>query len=390
MSAKPFFLWYTFFFLSFSALPGFAEVPVGGSQINAVVAGADPTGKKACSFELQQAANEAATKNVPTTLYIPAGWYKLDKPLTVRTSVVMDPDARLVATAPMPVLLQIGSEGAPVKNGTVSGGILDAANLADTGLVVAAAENITLRDITVWDSRIAFRIGYAGRKAPYGVRTSGLVSDRRQRMIETAKGEWVADRATSIPPYSYGLLVDNATDGKYTLSVFKGVQTGVRTNSSGDFYSELHVWTHFQGGHGYTDVAFEDRGHDNTWIGCMADSVAKAGFLLVGDRTNIIGSRIYNYGPKEGDQFKSPTQAVAFELAHLDMKVSILGATIHTGNPAFPIKGTLRVPGGNPDRAPNLTVTGIFNDSVTYPYSGNTVISPEDHNLLNGMRYENR
>jgi hypothetical protein len=251
-------------------------------QMNVKLSGAKGDGSTDDTARIQAALNNAARLKVG--VYFPPGTYAISAPLEVSAPVEMAREATVKAVAPMSAVVNVGS-AAPVANGSFTGGILDANDMAKDGLFLRQYEHFEIQHTAVLNAVAnGFHFGDPTLKGGY----EGIANMLR---TERTKGQ--------LHPGSTGLLIDNkATDNNIAQSVFVSSDLGVKALTGGNFFSDIHVWS--KPSIGAMSTAFEDEGSGNFWRGCEADTTA-VGLHATKYNTVVIGCRFYNNGQSGKD-----------------------------------------------------------------------------------------
>ena len=228
---------------------------------------------------IQNALNSAGAARNAT--FFPCGVYLVTQPLQASGPVQLDDCATLRATAPMSAVIEIGQAGT-VEDGTFRGGVIDANDLAQDGIVLQGFDGSRISDTEVLNAPANGFHLTSGRQA-----TLARVHTRRT--------------AGTLRAGSTGLLIEAEASGiNVTASIFVGSDTGIRTLSGGNFFTDIHVWSPPSAG--TMSIGFDDYGSGNVWKGCEPDTAQLYGMRVRQTMTVVEGCRFYNgvYGGQDG------------------------------------------------------------------------------------------
>jgi Pectate lyase superfamily protein len=244
-------------------------------QVNVKATGAKGDGKTDDTASIQKAFDTAVRKKVG--VYFPAGEYLVSSSVQVLCNVTLEKNTTVRATTAMPAVFSIGSASA-VVDGSLSGGTIDANNMASDGIWVHQFQHYDVEQAAVLNALSnGFHIGDPGKKGGYEFTATKLRTRRTSGKLR---------------PGSTGLLIEpNATDNNIAQSVFVGSDIGIKVLSGGNFFSDIHVWSPPSAG--WMSVGFEDDAIGNFWRGCEADTTS-IGLHATKFNTVINGCRFYN------------------------------------------------------------------------------------------------
>jgi hypothetical protein len=248
-----------------------------GNNVSVLTYGADASGSQDSTAAIQQAATSAAAAHA--TLYFPGGTYRVSSPIELSSSVQLDPSAVVKATAAMPAVFRVGSNGS-VNDSLFSGGKIDANNQAQEGIFFRQFQHLKVNDVLVVNAVTnGFHFGDATLPgSSYEAIGNGLHTKRE---------------SGTLTPGSAGLFIDsNATDNNIAQSVFVGSDIGVKVMTGGNFFTDIHVWAAPSSGR--MTVGFDDYGNGNFWKGCESDTVQTYGMHVRRYNTQVVGCRFYN------------------------------------------------------------------------------------------------
>jgi hypothetical protein len=240
--------------------------------------GADASGAADSTTAFQTAANNAAASK--GTLLVPPGNYKVSSPIEVGSSMQMDSSAVVKATTSMSAVIRVGSN-ATIIDGVFTGGKIDANSLASDGIIFRQFQHILVTSMVVANAQVnGFHFGDSTLStSSYEAVGQGLYTRR--------------DSGTSLLPGSTGVLIDsNATDNNIAQSIFVSSDIGMKVMTSGNFFTDIHVWS--LPSVGWMTIGFDDQGTGNFWKGCEADTVQAYGLRARKYNTIIEGCRFYN------------------------------------------------------------------------------------------------
>jgi len=138
--------------------------------------------------------------------------------------------------------------------GRISGGTIDGNKLNIDGIRVGSAYRLEISDIWIRDAfRVGINIGYKAGVYGYEVNVSNF-------RCEISRGS--GGRMGSI-----GLLIDEYCDCYARNGIIIGYETGVRSNSGANYFSQIHVW----GGRPTQKYCYYCGGREDTFDQCYAD-----------------------------------------------------------------------------------------------------------------------
>lgn len=281
---------------------------------------------------LQQLANTASVNN--TAMVIPSGTYQISAPIEIRSSVTMSADTKIVATQAMSAIFHVGTFS-PARDITISGGILECANLAD-GLWLRQYRHAQLTGVKVFNPlRYGFRIGDPTLSGGYEAMGTNLYVNRTVGQFQ---------------PGSVALFVDtNATDCNFNQAILVGMDIGVQVKNGGNFFSNIHAWS--AASMGMMSIAFDDQGHGNFWNSNVADSVM-IGLKAHGYNTMVSMCRFFN------NALYSSPNAVGIEYVK-SAPYSTVTACVFSGSAGHPMATDLV--GATPTAAPSKILQWVGN-----------------------------
>ncbi|GHT23785.1 hypothetical protein FACS189419_08190 [Planctomycetales bacterium] len=215
------------------------------------------------------------------TLELGDGLYEISKPLRILTSVslIMTPNAVIKAKAGFEgdaVLIKGGGNKSKYSDtaGWIRGGIIDGNKLPITGIRVENVMRLEIADILVHNAL------YKGIHLLEGGYEKNLTRVRCD-----------VDLDTRYAPGSIGIHYENA-DSKVYLAHVIGYETGLRSDSSSNWFNLIHVWN-VDEMQGPMLINFYCNGGNNTFNQCYADSPTTAGFYVTAPHQSFLQNRVY-------------------------------------------------------------------------------------------------
>jgi hypothetical protein len=215
------------------------------------------------------------------TLELGDGLYEISKPLRIPISVslIMTPNSVIKAKANFKgdaVIIKGGGNKSKYSDtsGWIRGGIIDGNKLPITGIRVENVMRLEIADLLVHNAL------YKGIHLLNGGYEKNLTRVRCD-----------VDLDTRYAPGSIGIHYENA-DSKVYLAHVIGYETGVRSDSSSNWFNLIHVWN-FDEQQGPMLINFYCNGDNNTFNQCYADSPTTAGFYITRPHQSFLQNRIY-------------------------------------------------------------------------------------------------
>lgn len=272
-----------------------AKWKASGQAVGPVVAtdyGALGDGTTDDTAALQAALNAAAATQVGTRLstvdgttsvpirravYVPDGTYKVTAGLVKPQGVdlTLSRNAVIRATAPIAGGMLTTAANVLIQHETITGGIWDCNNNADTGLDLKYTANLKLLNVAVWSPKL-YGVLMGDSSAP----NKGYGTHIRDLTVWRPKGQ-------AIPAGSRGLWLRYITDVKVDGADLMGCATGVRNDGNSNEFHYVHPWN-YSGG---SLVCFDDAGVDSSYVQCTADTPTSYGWQL---QSGASGVRIVN------------------------------------------------------------------------------------------------
>lgn len=215
------------------------------------------------------------------TLELGDGVYEISKPLRLLSSVslVMTPNAVIRARAGFEGDVVIIKGGGKTSNfssttGWIRGGIIDGGRQPLTGIRIENLHRLEIADIVIWNAL------YKGIHFLKGGNESNLTRVRVD-----------VDMKTAYAPGSIGIHYERA-DCKVHLAHIIGYETGLRSDSSSNWFTMVHAWN-WEPSQGPSLYNFYCNGTNNTFNQCYADSPVIAGFYMSKPHQSVTQSRVY-------------------------------------------------------------------------------------------------
>lgn len=200
------------------------------------------------------------------TVLVPWGAFNLETPIIKLPNVnlLMDKRARITAQQAMDSMI-VTPVDQLCEDEFIAGGVLLCNNLADVGIDAKCFRHLTLDSVLVEDWLTSgILLG-----DPLQAQTSyeGIL-----RNVRTHR------RTGSAPASSIALRIQSATDCLVQQSVLIGGETGVKTETQGNFFGRVHCWV--RQGLGELKKGFHDTVTGNVYESCYADAPTVYGFHL--------------------------------------------------------------------------------------------------------------
>jgi hypothetical protein len=215
------------------------------------------------------------------TLELGDGLYEISKPLRIPVSVslIMTPNAVIKAKAGFEGdVVIVKSKGKKSKYsdtaGWIRGGIIDGNKLPVTGIRVENVMRLEIADLLVHN---ALYKGIHLLKGGYEKNLTRIRCD--------------VDLDTRYAPGSMGIHYENG-DSKVYLAHVIGYETGLRSDSSSNWFNLIHVWNYDEK-QGPMLINFYCNGENNTFNQCYADSPTTAGFYITRPHQSFLQNRVY-------------------------------------------------------------------------------------------------
>jgi hypothetical protein len=215
------------------------------------------------------------------TLQLDDGVYEVSKPLRlpISVSLVATPNAVIRARAGFDgdaVLIKGGGKKSKFSetSGWIRGGIIDGGLQPLTGLRVEDIPRLEIADLVVVNATYK---GIHSLKGGYEKNITRVRCD--------------VDLNARYAPGSIGIHFENA-DSKVILAHVIGYETGVRSDSSSNWFTMIHVWNWVEK-QGPMPYCFYCNGQNNTFNQCYADSPETAGFYVTRPNQSFVQCRIY-------------------------------------------------------------------------------------------------
>jgi hypothetical protein len=216
------------------------------------------------------------------TLELGDGVYEIDKPLTLPNSVslVMTPNAVIRAKTGFKgdvVLIKDRGDSSTFSNtcGWIRGGVIDASKLPITGIRIEAnTSRCEIADLVVMN---------ATHKGIHFIKGGNETNLTRIRVD--------VESNTLAAPGSIGIHYERA-DCKANLVHVIGYETHLRSDSSSNWFSMIHVWN-WVPTQGKSLYNFYCNGTVNTFNQCYADSPTIAGFYVTQPHQTFMQCRLY-------------------------------------------------------------------------------------------------
>lgn len=261
--------------------------------------GADPTGAVDATSAIQATFNAAAAASAGAiksttngtssyslypTVYVPDGLYSVTAslvlPIGVNLELGRSAIIRATATIAAPMLI-MSSLTAIAQHFTIEGGVWDANFLAQDCISLPYFAHVKLTDNQLLNPTRHFLVlGDTGASSnSYEAVIRGLDTRR--------------DRGQNPPTGCYGIWFRNATDNEVIQAVLNGVDVGMRVDTGGNQFTQVHVWNF--GSTTAPSICFDDNygGTQNNYIGCYADGPTQYGWRLLKGAGSIIGGRAF-------------------------------------------------------------------------------------------------
>jgi hypothetical protein len=212
------------------------------------------------------AAIDAVMKSGGGTVYVPDGPFGLKSTINLPrlVNLSMAPATVILALSDFSgeAIITKGLDGAPrVPNGEygrISGGHVNGNHLNIDGIRVGAAFRLEISDVWIRDClAVGINIGYKcgiNPQSGYEVNVSNFRCE-------------ISGRGIKVPPGSIGLQIGDYCDCYSRNGVIIGYETGVRSNSGANYFSQIHVW----GGRPSQKYCYYCSGREDTFDQCYAD-----------------------------------------------------------------------------------------------------------------------
>lgn len=215
------------------------------------------------------------------TLELGDGVYEIDQPLRIPrgVSLVMTPNAVIQAKAGFhgdAVIIKGGGQYSTYSatSGWIRGGVIDGNRQPLTGIRVEDLHRLEIADLSILNAL------YKGIH---------LLKGGNETNVSRVRCD--VDMATRYAPDSIGLHVERG-DCKFTLIHVIGYETGVRSDSGSNWFSQVHVWN-WVPTQGPMKYCFYCNGTNNTFLQCYADSPSVAGFFMNKAHQSVMQCRVY-------------------------------------------------------------------------------------------------
>lgn len=215
------------------------------------------------------------------TLELSDGVYEISRTLRLLSSVslVMTPNAVIKAKTNFEgdaVLIKCAGKPSDFSatGGWIRGGVIDGNKLPITGIRVESIARVEIADLVVKNAL------YKGIHLLKGGYEKNLTRVRFDN-----------DLKTRYAPGSIGIHYENG-DSKVLLAHVIGYETGVRSDSSSNWFTLIHVWN-LDTDQGPMYYNFYCNGTNNTFNQCYADSPTTAGFYVTKPHQSFLQNRVF-------------------------------------------------------------------------------------------------
>lgn len=215
------------------------------------------------------------------TLELADGVYEIGQTLRLPRSVslTMTPNAVLRAKSGFAgdaVLVKGGGtySKAAATAGWIRGGVVDGNRLRITGIRVEDLHRLEIADLSVLN---------ALQKGVHLLKGGNETNLTRVRCD--------VDMNTPYAPGSIGIHVER-TDCKFHLLHVIGYETGIRSDASSNWFSQIHVWN-WEPTQGPLKICYYCNGTLNCFSQCYADSPTEAGFYMAKPYQSLLQCRVY-------------------------------------------------------------------------------------------------
>jgi hypothetical protein len=215
------------------------------------------------------------------TLELSDGVYEISRPLRIPicVSLIMTPNAVIRAAKNFDgdaVIIKGGGNKSKYSDtsGWIRGGIIDGAKQILTGIRVEDVQRLEIADLVVLNCL------YKGIH---------LLKGGYEKNITRVRCD--VDLNTKYAPGSIGIHYENA-DSKVYLAHVIGYETGLRSDSSSNWFNLIHVWN-FDEHQGPMFINFYCNGANNTFNQCYADSPSIAGFYITQPHQSFLQNRVF-------------------------------------------------------------------------------------------------
>lgn len=215
-------------------------------------------------------------------VFFPAGSYKVTATLIVpgNAEVNIHTGARVFAGAVIPGAIFKTPASFVRSIQFTGGGVIDCAELADTGIHLFLFAHVRITDLRIDSARVhGIKLGDAssgGRSAEavlHGIHIFRLAPNQ-------------------IPPSSnWGIFVENSGDHSISQVVIQSYRVGVFMASGTSSLHDVHVW--HDPACGVHDTSFEDNGSCNVYSSCYADTPGSYGFRMRAFNSRIMNCMVY-------------------------------------------------------------------------------------------------
>jgi hypothetical protein len=209
-----------------------------------------------------QDAIAAVMKSGGGTVYVPDGPFGVKSTINLprQVNLSMAPGTTLLALKDFSGVAVItkgldSTKAVPSgEYGRISGGHINGNKQNIDGIRVGRAYRLEISDVWIRDAlAVGISIGYKSGTGGYEVNVSNFRCE--------------ISRGTNSGPGSIGLLIDEYCDCYARNGVIIGYETGVRSNSGANYFSQIHVW----GGRPIQKYCYYCGGREDTFDQCYAD-----------------------------------------------------------------------------------------------------------------------
>jgi hypothetical protein len=102
------------------------------------------------------------------------------------------------------------------------------------------------------------------------------------------------DPTLAVPSGSYGLWLKSATDCEFAMCEVVGADIGVRNDSSGNHFTQVHVWGWGLSASAFPTICFDDNSSGATYVSCVADTPTIYGYRFRQYGSKIFGGAVFN------------------------------------------------------------------------------------------------